>query len=200
MRVFCSRRAGLTSPHEAGSCMRGRCHLLRCCGRRLPTGCITEVQSVSTPGILRRIPSAVRTFEQDIYHLPPLAPTHLLCTRRPMRAQLALRCPKLSVMLRAPAGALQLPVFEASLQHVAASLSAGSRLGQQLQSGAGPLSMEVPVSFPFHASLCSSPEGQIPASGLATGAAAAERAGHCPWRCLCFLPDHSWHCFLAPEL
>lgn len=56
-----------------------------------------------------------------------------------------LRCPKLSVMLRAPAtsSAALVPVFEASLQQVCAGLTAGSEDGGQLQSGAGPLSAEV---------------------------------------------------------
>jgi hypothetical protein len=69
-----------------------------------------------------------------------------------MRAQLALRCPKLSVMLRAPPGgphAAAAPVFEASLQQVGASLTAGSQSGEQLQSGAGPLTIEVRVGITY---------------------------------------------------
>ncbi len=79
---------------------------------------------------------------------------HILshCMRRPMRAQLALRCPKLSVMLRAPPGAgpfrAATPVFEASLQQVCGVLAAGSQAGEQLQSGAGPLTIEVSQTCP----------------------------------------------------
>lgn len=34
-------------------------------------------------------------------------------------------------------------LFEASLQHVASTLAAGATAGEQLQSGAGPLTLEV---------------------------------------------------------
>lgn len=36
-------------------------------------------------------------------------------------------------------------LFEASLQHVASTLAAGATAGEQLQSGAGPLTLEVPL-------------------------------------------------------
>lgn len=76
---------------------------------------------------------------------------------RPRRAQLTLRCPKLSVMLQAPvnSAAPAVPVFEASLQQVCLALAAGTQAGEQLQSGAGPLTLEVTASSAKHCPVCS---------------------------------------------
>lgn len=63
---------------------------------------------------------------------------------RPLRAQLAVRCPKISVQLDTGNEA-QTSCFEVAMHKLNLQLLAGSQQHEQLQSGAGPMSVEVIV-------------------------------------------------------
>ena len=61
---------------------------------------------------------------------------------RPVRAHLSVRCPKLSVQLEIGSDA-HATCFEVATQALNMELLAGGQQHEQLQSGAGPLSIEV---------------------------------------------------------
>jgi len=78
---------------------------------------------------------------------------------RPLRSRVSVACPRLAVVLQAPdaaaadcggdAGDRGMLLFEASLHHVASTLAVGATAGEQLQSGAGPLTFEVARPAPL---------------------------------------------------
>ena len=61
---------------------------------------------------------------------------------RPLRAQLSVRCPKISVQLDTGNDS-QSSCFEVAMHKLDMQLLAGSQHHEQLQSGAGPMSIEV---------------------------------------------------------
>lgn len=61
---------------------------------------------------------------------------------RPLRAQLFVRCPKISVQLETGTDA-QSTCFEVAMHRLDMQLLAGSQQHEQLQSGAGPMVLEV---------------------------------------------------------
>ena len=63
---------------------------------------------------------------------------------RPLRAQLAVRCPKISVQLDTGNEA-QTSSFEVAMHKLNLELLAGSQQHEQLQSGAGPMSVEASI-------------------------------------------------------
>lgn len=68
---------------------------------------------------------------------------------RPLRAQVAVRCPKISVQLDTGNEA-QTSSFEVAMHKLNLELLAGSQQHEQLQSGAGPMSVQASIHTHRH--------------------------------------------------